>query len=448
MSRAKRSAVFVFFGLASASLLGCLHRPGPRSDYALFYRNRLAGIRVPTYEEIASPEDSLVEVFDQPAPKVWDACLGFAAQSRGVLAVANDASGAHRLLLIDGETVGYRLMQAPDQQVFVDRWMAVGLRPLSEGSTEVRVAFVSPKTGQVAPFYTDRPSGGFKGDKSLSVSRRTAEVFIMGLRKTFLEDEYLARFGGAFHLTSRGVPRAIETESTEGGDSVARQRGNYKSATIRRERLVLNMPRLEKRIAGVIHDFSKVANQDQQDTEVFIIAADSPSFQIEPNGDLFVTTGALDQIQDTGELTGVLSHELAHFYLHHGSMREGAFRDAEISKTAIAVTFVVGGGVYNILSQIPKSAAPKDTLFTNKQVFTGAAVALGIYYLSGQLGTGIGKGVGDLTIHGFTRKQELEADEYGAELLWAAGYDYRGLLRLLKREGDNPFFTTKREVRQ
>ena len=180
MSKVNSNAISWLLLIASISFLGCAR--GPRTAYQVFYENRLAGIRLPTYEEIASVGDSLSESLDQPAPKVWDACLGFAAQSRGVLAKADDAGGGHRLFLISGETLEYK----QDQRSFVDRWLVISVRPIAENSTEVRIAFVSPRTGKVVPFSIDRPSSGFKIDEQLSVSRRAAEAFILALRKTFL----------------------------------------------------------------------------------------------------------------------------------------------------------------------------------------------------------------------------------------------------------------------
>ena len=212
---------------------------------------------------------------------------------------------------------------------------------------------------------------------------------------------------------------------------------------------MLNVPRLKERIAGVIQDFAVAARQPKQGTEIFIVADDLPNFQIESNGDLLITTGALDKIQNIDELAGILSHELAHIYLHHGSMRVGGFRRAGGSRNAIVFAFMLGGAVASGLlpSSKPKAVSPKDAAITNQELIVATGVTLGTWYLSIRTGFGVGKGVGFFTIHRFTRKQELEADEYGAELLWAAGYNYRGLLNLLRRQGDNNLFVTKGERR-
>ena len=443
MSKSNSTALSWLLLVTSVSFLGCAH--GPRSGYQTFYQNRLAAARLPTYEEIASVGDSLLEPLDQPTSEVWNVCLGFAAQSRGVLAAADDPNGGHRLLLISGETLEYKR----DQSSFIDRWLVISARPIAEGATEVRVAFVSPKTGKVVPFSADSPPKGFKADEQLSVSRKAAENFILALRKTFLEDEYLVRFAGVSHPPARGVPPDIEGKPDERGESAAQQGGNYRSAVIRRERFVLSVPRLEERIAGVIHDIAVAAGQPRQDTEIFIVADDPPSFQVESNGDLLITTGALDKIQDIDELAGILAHELAHIYLHHGSMRVGGFRRAGKSKSAIIFAFMLGGAVASGLlpSSKPEAVSPEDAAITNQELIVATGVTLGTWYLSIRAGFDVGRGIGFLTIHQFTRKQELEADEYGAELLWAAGYNYRGLLKLLRRQGDSKLFVTRAKGR-
>lgn len=439
MPRVNKNAISLLLLITSAGLLGCAHRPGPRSSYQIYYQNRLTGIKVPTHEEIASVKDSLLEVFDRPAQEIWNACAGLAAQSRGVLAAAADTSGGHRLLLISGETLEHKR----GREAFVDRWMAISVQPIAENSTEVRIAFVSPQTMRASPFSTDMLSKEFKGDRQQSISRRPAEAFMLALEKTFSEDEYLARFVDVSRPSTRGAPRSIEVKYTEKGEAVAQRRANYNSAGIRREWFALNVPRLEERIAGIVDDIARAASPPDRKANVFILAALVPNVHIESNGDLFITTGALDKLQNIDELAGILSHEIAHLYMHHGSTRAGAFRRAGASRNAIIFTLILGGAAIDFLSNIPDSASPEDTLLSTEEVLAGVAVTLGTYYLSGQLGTGIGKGVGSFTIHRFTRKQELEADEYGAELLWAAGYDYRGLLNLLRRDGDSKLFETK-----
>jgi hypothetical protein len=206
MKSINRKFISLLFLPAVATFISCAHLRGPHSDYQSFYQSRLVSIRVPTLAEIASPEDAPPMPLHQPIQRAWAACLQLATQSRGILGVAEDAGGGHRILLISGENLEYKR----DRWAFVDRWLAVSLRPLAEDLTEVRVAFVSPKTARVAPFVGDRFPAGFKGDSQRSVSLSAREAFILALQKTFAEDEYLTRLGGSPRPATRGVPREID----------------------------------------------------------------------------------------------------------------------------------------------------------------------------------------------------------------------------------------------
>jgi len=445
MRRINRSAAPFLFLVGALVLLGCSHR-GPRSAYKTFYQSRFVGVRVPTFEEIASVKNGEGPVIlGRSSQQVWAACLGLAAQAKGILGVEHDAGGGHRLLLIYGENLKYK----GDRGVFVDRWLAISIRPIAERSTEVYIAFVSPTRAQVAPFYADSFPAGFKGDEQQIVSVRVKERILQALKETAAEDDYLRHIDGGSRRSARGTPRKIDVKEVGRRESVTQQRGNFESARIRRERFVLNVPRLEERIAGVVHDIARAANQLDKEARIFIVSDVLDATHVEPNGDVFITTGALDKTQDVDELAGILSHELAHFYFHHGSMRGGAYKRAGVSRNAAISLSMLGGAVIGGLfpTSKPRSAAPKDTLLSTRDVLVGAGVGLGSMYLAGQIGTAVGVDIGGFTIHRFSRREELEADEYGAELLWAAGYDYRGLLKFLQGQGNGGLFERKKEVR-
>jgi len=418
----------------AAGLFGCAHR-GPRSAYQGFYENRLADVRVPSYEEITSVKESEGNVvLGQPSQKVWDACLGLAAQSKGILGVADDVGGVHRLLLLSGKNVEYKR----DLWLFVDRWLAISIRPLAERSTEVRIVFVSPETGRVAPFAADRFPRGFKGDAKESISQVTGEDLIWALTKTFAEDDYLSRLSYSKHI-ARGAPQKIDVKQMEHHESLAQQLGNFQSASIRRERFVLNEPRLEERIAAVVRDIARAAGELNRETRIFVIADALEATHVEPNGDVFLTIGTLDRIENVDELAGVLSHELAHLYLHHGAMRFGASRRAAATRNAAIFIGTLGGAIAGGLlpTKKPNSPqAPQDTLLSTREVLIGAAVGYGAMHFGGQIGTSVGVDVGGYTIYRFSQKEELVADNYGAELLWAAGYDYRGFLKFLQKQNN------------
>jgi predicted Zn-dependent protease len=111
-----------------------------------------------------------------------------------------------------------------------------------------------------------------------------------------------------------------------------------------------------------------------------------------PNGYIFITVGALRQMQDEAELAGVLGHEIAHVCHHDGLHRlqvaaqEGALNDA-----------------MKLTNQTQRLAA-----LTNL-------------------------GVDIITKKGYDQPEENAADTASVDYIAAAGYDPRSYLRFLQR---------------
>lgn len=118
-----------------------------------------------------------------------------------------------------------------------------------------------------------------------------------------------------------------------------------------------------------------------------------------PNGYIFVTTGALEQMEDEAELAGVLGHEITHVLHHHGL--EGIKQNATVDFIKEAAKIQLAG---------------KDRFgLTNKLADPVADV--------------VGK-------KGYARSQELDSDRTAIALLVAASYDPNGLVRFLQRLED------------
>lgn len=111
-----------------------------------------------------------------------------------------------------------------------------------------------------------------------------------------------------------------------------------------------------------------------------------------PGGYVWVTQGAIDQMQDESELACVLAHEIGHVVKKHGlqAAQQAGFADAAV--TAIQSS-------------------------NNLNEFNGLS----------------DKVVDIIVKQGFTQPQEFEADAEGVKYASAAGYDPNGLLHFLQR---------------
>ena len=132
---------------------------------------------------------------------------------------------------------------------------------------------------------------------------------------------------------------------------------------------------------------------------------DSPNawvkFQNQNNYSVHVTRGLMKILNTEEEIAGVLGHEIGHVKLGHYS--KGVSR---------AVGWAVAG---TLLGQIGG--------------WGGVAAQA-----AGSVGS-------KLIESGFSREQEVEADDYGTELLKKAGYDPYGLYNAMKAFKDNKFVT-------
>jgi predicted Zn-dependent protease len=143
-----------------------------------------------------------------------------------------------------------------------------------------------------------------------------------------------------------------------------------------------------------------VAATDRPDESYRVTILDSPAvnaFAL-PSGRLYVTRGLLALANDTSELAAVLAHEIAHVTLRHAKARsELALQSALVSR---------------VVSDVLNDPAAGAMLLDQSR----------------------------FRIAGFSRAQELEADQAGIRTLAKAGYDPHAAARFLNSLGRNGGF--------
>ncbi|HEY0005221.1 MAG TPA: M48 family metallopeptidase [Pyrinomonadaceae bacterium] len=112
-----------------------------------------------------------------------------------------------------------------------------------------------------------------------------------------------------------------------------------------------------------------------------------------PGGPMYVNRGMIEAARSEGEMAGVMSHELAHVALRHGT--------AQATK---AQKYGLLAGVAGILGSI----------LVGPQVGQLGQAAVGAYFLK------------------FSREYETEADILGAQIMARAGYDPRDLANMFR----------------
>ncbi len=183
-------------------------------------------------------------------------------------------------------------------------------------------------------------------------------------------------------IEAPAAPKII-TESTSSAEHkrmVALFGGDYKDAAV------------ERYLNSVLTKFTTTGNLDGKTYRVTILNSPIVNAFALPSGDIFVTRGLLALANDGSEVAAVMAHEIAHVTAKH------AFARAEEEKRAAVISKVAH-------------------LVQNKE--RGAQM----------------EASAKLSIAGFSRAQELEADRLGITTIAAAGYDPYGASRFLAALG-------------
>jgi predicted Zn-dependent protease len=216
----------------------------------------------------------------------------------------------------------------------------------------------------------------------LSVVRHRALPLAAAILTTVLAGCMGDRTGtaGAPPVIPAGAPRAVGFDRQDGRDHaklVAAFGGEHRA------------PAAKALLTEITNRIVPATDRPGDGYEVTIL--DSPvvnAFAL-PNGRLYATRGLLALANDTAEIAAVLSHEIAHVTLQHASARtELELRSALVSRV---VADVLGD---------PIAGA---TVLDRSRV----------------------------TLAGFSRQQELEADQVGVRTLAKAGFDPYGAARFL-----------------
>ena len=203
----------------------------------------------------------------------------------------------------------------------------------------------------------------------------------------------LALLGGCATIDNQGVqvvepieapaaPKIITetTSSAEHKRMVALFGGAYKD------------PAVEHYLDAVLDKFAKTGDLGGKTYKVTILNSPIVNAFALPSGDIFVTRGLLALANDGSEVAAVMAHEIAHVTKRHAVARE------EEEKRAAVISKVA-------------------ELVQNKK--RGAEV----------------EATAKLSIAGFSRQQELEADGVGIATIAKAGYDAFGASRFLAALG-------------
>ena len=152
-------------------------------------------------------------------------------------------------------------------------------------------------------------------------------------------------------------------------------------------------PAMERLLDQIAARLVAASGEPSQRYQVTILNSPLVNAFALPDGRLYVTRGLLALANDESEIAAVMAHEIAHVIAKHGAQR------AELERRATVAS--------RVATEVLQSRA------------AGEAVAA----------------QGMITLAGFSRAQELQADEIGVAMIAKAGFDPEGAVRFLAALG-------------
>lgn len=157
-------------------------------------------------------------------------------------------------------------------------------------------------------------------------------------------------------------------------------------------------PQVTSYVTGIGRLMAKHADRPELPWTFYVLDSADRNAMALPGGFIFVTTGALQAMENEAQLAGVLGHEVAHVAARHGVDQ-------------IKRTLVAQGIVISALGTSPEAAQIAGTV------------------------------VAELVLRGYGREAELESDRLGVRYMAQEGYAPQQLgafLRILAQGGDTP----------
>ena len=179
--------------------------------------------------------------------------------------------------------------------------------------------------------------------------------------------------------------------------------GNYIDAEIQNEYMVLNNSELQQKLLPIFNRI--VANSDRSNLsyKLTILNSNDINAFAGAGGYVYVTTGLLDIIKNKDEFAGVMAHEIGHISARHLIKR---FYGVENTKGILTV--------FSVLAAVGSAASTGDTSMGGAMSDLVSVVAV-------------------ISLQGYSRQDELQADSLAVKYTKKAGYDPLATFSLLKR---------------
>ena len=173
------------------------------------------------------------------------------------------------------------------------------------------------------------------------------------------------------------------------------QMGKSIAKEVEKEYKFYDDPLVQKRVEDIGKKIASVSDRKEIDYHFFVLNDDEINAVSLPGGFVYVNKGLIDKVSSDDELAGVLAHEVGHIVARHSIKKLQGLQAYSIIRLLVAVA-PTGGEVGNAA----------DVAFTELML-------------------------------GYSREDELLADQLGARYAKLAGYNPQGMVSFLKKLQDD-----------
>ncbi len=373
--------------------------PGPYDSY---YKNKdKKGLN----SNFVAPEAVAIKKVGQtweymkPFNEVWQATLDVLSQYQGILDMKM-SSNQRSLLVLKARS----LKLAPENRdrtatygSFFEQWLGVAIIEGQYGS-EVAVASIEPSTGSLR---------NNEGAAQLLFSQIQIQLYSV----PSWNDKFVYERLPQYNRTNKAKLIHDDKNMFYKHQELEQLLGNWVSKSLQEELITVYSPEVTTWLDSIVYRLKMSAGVTDMQTSVSVVPSNRLNAFALPNGDIFVSSGLLDSLDNESEVAAVLAHELDHLICHDIVERlhkqQTGQRGAWFTRTSMAIADTALGmflGVSNI-----------------------GPVTDGVVDL-------VHKGTSDIAERGarhmetawasnFSEDTELRADENGIKNLYAAGYN-------------------------
>lgn len=423
----KRDALVSIMFIVLVSLQGCSRHIRPYEDQS---QTLFASASLPnTSDIIDQSNDERSDIYvNQDFVRVWKACIQIASQAYGILRMETDNNQSGRILFITSEPTysnPLRIISSTHRET-LEVWLTVNIKKIGENKTRLTTAWISPETMTAIPLIDLEGSNDEARRLLLSAAIKSSDKFISAVQAQLNHGKLSENFASPLPTIRPSQSPSLKRPTPYNERKYDAEYGNYLAAKHLAGNYIITAPKLEDTIQEIVKRIFSVSDSDTISTTIYLYADDtaSPPFSL-PNGEIFIGTGFLQQLENTDQLAAIIAHEIDHIIFQdqikrlHREVKHNTVTFATASITSF--TSLIALMVHHSDDWLDEEGSA-NVRFQDMAIIIATMIGV---MASGLLET-------EYNLTQYSVDQELRADHNASIYLWRAGYNHHALKDVLQ----------------